>query len=88
MTRATTVPASTPESRAIEEGLAKIAHAIRRSNALQVAMSILPPDSTVEDLKRQAEELAGWIGGKALARESLQEPAGAPLGQPWPPAEG
>lgn len=75
------------DARVVAEGLSKVAHAIRRSTALYVAMSILPPESTIDDLKTQAEDLAGWIGGKALVTESQQEEAGGPLGQAWPPTD-
>lgn len=75
------------EARIVAEGLSKVAHAIRRSTALYVAMSILPPESSIDDLKVQAEDLAQWIGGKALASESQQEDGGGPLGQAWPPTE-
>lgn len=75
------------DARIVAEGLSKVAHAIRRSMALYVAMNILPPESTVDDLKTQAEDLAGWIGGKALATEAQQDEAGGPLGQAWPPTE-
>lgn len=71
----------------IYEGLSKVAHAIRRSTALEVAMQILPPEATVIDLKAQAEGLATWIGGQAQqaeqAAEEHRDPA--PLGEPWPP---
>lgn len=65
----------------VYSGLAQVAHAIRRSMALYVAMSILPPDSTVEDLKEQANDLAGWIRGSAVDDSG---PSGStPLGEPW-----
>lgn len=76
--------AAKPE-RVIYDGLAQVAHAIRRSAALYVAMNILPPDSTVEDLKYQADELAQWIGGSALSQQEEPEPRSAPLGEQWPP---
>lgn len=69
------------------DGLAQVAHAIRRSAALYVAMSILPPDATVDDLKDQAEDLARWIGGRAMAAETQQPDSGGSLGQPWPPTD-
>lgn len=67
------------------DGLSQVAHAIRRSTALTVAMSILPQDATVEDLKEQAEDLARWIGGSALqqAQEGQEKPPGEPLGVSW-----
>lgn len=71
------------------EGLSKVAHAIRRSTALHVAALVLPPDSTIDDLKAQAEDLAQWIGGKAQEQENEGEKAGrsAPLGEDWPPKD-
>lgn len=64
------------------DGLSKIAHAIRRVGALYVAMSILPPESTTQDLKDTADDLAKWIGGNAQAQED-QAPGGGSLGVPW-----
>lgn len=69
----------------VYDGLAQVAHAIRRSAALYVAMSILPPEASVEDLKHRADDLARWIGGSALAHQD-GPPKGGPLGEPWPPA--
>jgi hypothetical protein len=73
----------------VYDGLAQVAHAIRRSTALTVAMHIMPPDATVLDLKVQAEDLASWIGGKAQQAEAEQAeeptPTRQPLGEPWPP---
>ena len=69
----------------VYEGLARVAHAIRRSAALYVAMQVLPPESTFEHLKDQAEDFARWIGG--LAQEKAEEPVDKPppLGEQWPP---
>lgn len=48
-----------------EQGMSKLAHAIRRSTALHVAMNITPPESTVDDLLDTADRLADWIKGSA-----------------------
>lgn len=71
------------------EGLSKIAHAIRRIGALYVAALILPPETSIDDLKAQAEDLAKWAGGRAQEQEQQQEQAGrpAPLGEQWPPRD-
>jgi hypothetical protein len=79
----------------IQAGLAQVAHAIRRSAALYVAAAfVCTPESTKDDLKREADDLAGWIGGKAqvLDQQARQEEAERqaskqPLGQPWPPRD-
>ena len=63
----------------VYDGLAQVAHAIRRSTALTVAMQILPADATVDDLKEQADELAEWIRGSATQSTSKQ----VPLGESW-----
>ena len=49
------------------EGMANLAHAIRRSTALYVAMSITPPEASVDDMLATADRLATWVGGKAAA---------------------
>lgn len=67
----------------VYDGLAQVAHAIRRSTALYVAMSILPPDSTVDDLKEQADDLAQWIRGKAAEPEGEDQSSRPSLGIPW-----
>ena len=64
-------------------GLANLAHAVRRSTALYVAMSITPPESSVEDLLVTAERLAVWVNGRAGAAA----PPAAP-GYSEPPREG
>lgn len=65
------------------EGLKALAHAVRRSTALYVAMSILPPTSSVDDLLSTAETLASWVNGRAGAADDAREPE-VPLGQPFP----
>lgn len=66
------------------DGLSKVAHAIRRSSALTVAMQMTPPESSVEEMLELADRLAVWIGGDA-ARQEDETPARQPLGQSWPP---
>lgn len=46
-------------------GMTKLAHAIRRSTALYVAMSITPEDGSIEDLLANATRLAAWVRGEA-----------------------
>lgn len=77
-----------PEER-VYDGLSKLAHAIRRSMALYVAALTLPPESSDDDLKAQAEDLAQWIGGTAQAQEDQQQESSKtdPLGQSWPPTD-
>ncbi len=78
--------AAKPE-KVIYDGLAQVAHAIRRSTALTVAMNLLPPEATIADLKGQADDLARWIGGSALTHAQEPQPSSAPLGETWPPAD-
>lgn len=68
-----------------ETGLSNLAHAIRRSTAVYVAMSITPPESAIEDMLANADVIAAWIGGKAAQKEAEQteEPGKAPLGVPF-----
>jgi phosphosulfolactate phosphohydrolase-like enzyme len=47
------------------DGLANLAHAIRRSTAVYVAMSMTPEGSSVEDMLRTADRVAAWINGRA-----------------------
>ena len=56
-----------------QQGLSNLAHSIRRSTALYVAMSITPPTSSVDDLLRTADRLAGWLAGRAGAAHSAQQ---------------
>lgn len=46
---------------AASAGLEKVAEAISRSAALNVAMSITPPESSIEDLLRTADTLLDWV---------------------------
>lgn len=70
-----------------ETGLSNLAHAIRRSTALYVAMQITPPDSSVDDMLDNADRLAAWVGGRAAQREAeMEEKEGGPaptLGVSW-----
>lgn len=68
--------------RVVYDGLAQVAHAIRRSTALYVAMNVLPPEATFEQLKDQAEDFARWIRGSA----GDDDPGRTPLGEQWPPS--
>lgn len=43
------------------EGMARIAHALRRSTALYVAMQITPAESSVDEMLMTADRLAAWI---------------------------
>lgn len=73
----------------IYDGLAQVAHAIRRSTALTVAMNITDPGSTIDDLTDTADRLARWIGGAAQAQTEDDEPGPSrgTLGEPWPPTD-
>ncbi len=51
--------------RVAAEGLANLAHAVRRSTALYVAMSITPPESSVDELLVTFERLASALRGNA-----------------------
>ena len=71
------------EAKVIEEGLTKVAHAIRRSTALYVAMMTLPEGTTDDVLFARADKMAAWIGGRAGMAEATR-PAETPLGEPFP----
>lgn len=47
------------------DGFAQIAHAIRRVGALHEAVSLTPPEGTIEDVLETAERLALWLRGSA-----------------------
>lgn len=51
------------------QGFSNLAHAIRRSTALYVAMTVTPPDSSIEDMLVNADVLAEWLRGKAGQQE-------------------
>lgn len=74
----------------VYDGLSQVAHAIRRSTALTVAMNILPPESSVDDLKEMADDLAGWLRGSATEpTPTRREPLGEPFyAEPEPYSEG
>lgn len=69
------------------EGLRNLAHAIRRSTAAYIAMSVTEPGSSIEEMLENAETIATWIKGKAgqadeeRASEPPREPLGIPFGQ-------
>lgn len=65
------------------QGLANLAHSLRRSTALYVAMNITPPEGTVEELLSTADRLAHWLRGSA---EDAPSPGQSFLGvNPWDP---
>lgn len=66
------------------DGLANLAHALRRSTALYVAMTICPPTSSVDDMLRTADKLAIWIRGQAGAAHAQTQDV-PPLGEPFNP---
>lgn len=74
-----------PVQATASEGLANLAHSLRRSTALYVAMSISPPTSSVDDLLRTADRLAGWLAGRAGAAAAAAAEQGEQfLGEnPW-----
>lgn len=61
------------DARKVYDGLANLAHAVRRTKALEVATLITPEGSTEEELLATADRLAVWIRG------SVEEPS------PWRP---
>jgi hypothetical protein len=52
----------------IRDGLANVAHAIRRSTALYVAAITTPADSTPHDVLANAALYAQWLRGSAEDR--------------------
>ncbi len=64
------------------DGLSKIAHAVRRVGAAQIAMGTTEPGTPIEEVMAVADQWAEWIGGEA-AKQEQAEPKPAPLGQPW-----
>lgn len=58
------------------EGFAQLAHAIRRSTALTVAMYLTPEGSTEDELFATADRCADWIRGKA--EDLIEKPKPAP----------
>lgn len=70
-----------PEER-IYDGLAQVAHAIRRSTALTVAMQTVDEDATIEQMLDRADELAVWLRGTA---EEAPAKVSKPLGEPFNP---
>lgn len=81
------MPRQPEEREYAAEGLSSLAHAIRRSTAMYVAMQVTPPDSTLEDMFENFDRIAEKIGGKAVQREqemSEEEPQKRPsLGIPF-----
>lgn len=55
-----------------QEGLASVAHSIRRSAALYVAMSISEEGTTEAELLATADRLSLWILGRAGAPASTK----------------
>lgn len=58
--------------KALDEGLSKVAHAVRRSAALREAISISEPDATIDQMLKTADRLALWLRGSA--EDEVQEP--------------
>lgn len=72
------------------EGLANLAHAVRRSTAMYVAMQITAPEDGMEGMLANFEVIAARIGGRAAtattAPSHSKPPQGDFLGQnPWEP---
>lgn len=67
------------------EGLASLAHAIRRSTALYVAMNMTPPEEGMTGLFDRADACAEWIAGRAGAVYEEERSTGSkpPLGVPF-----
>lgn len=72
-----------PADRAGYEGLSQVAHAIRRSYALSVAVQLCPPESSEAEVLACADRLAVWIRGGAQEHQQAEQP----LGQPWSPVQ-
>lgn len=81
------------DAEAIAAGLAQVAHAIRRSTAINVATMISPEGTSRKDLEETADDLAAWIGGQALVKaqqdrkEDEEHREARRLGKPWPPTD-
>ncbi len=65
---------ASPDANKVYDGLAQVAHAIRRSAALREAISISPPEATIPEMLRTADELAEWIRGSANEGRSSWKP--------------
>lgn len=65
---------ASPDANKIDEGLSKVAHAIRRSTALTVAMNITPPESSIDEMLHTADRLAEWLRGSAEDRPRWTPP--------------
>lgn len=63
------------------QGLSQLAHAIRRSMAAYVAMSLTPADGTMEDWEETFDRVAAKIRGHA-AEEGPTPPGEKPSWQP------
>lgn len=71
---------ASPDARAVQDGLANVSHAIRRSTALYLAFIGSPEGTTDEELFARAQTYSDWIRGNA------EKPKGQPplLGDPVP----
>lgn len=65
---------ASPDANKIYEGFAQLAHAIRRTKALEVATLICEPGTSEEDLLATADRLAVWIRGGAEERQPWRPP--------------
>lgn len=63
-----------------QEGMANLAHAVRRSTALYVAMSVSIEGTSDEELLARADRFAAWIRGSAVPDSDVQDFLGK---NPW-----
>ncbi len=76
------------DAQIIARALDGLGHAVRRSTAAQVGLSLTPPDGTDQAWQANAEKVLTWINGKAGAENLAQRvQQTSPLGEPWPPPE-
>lgn len=69
------------------DGIASLAHAIRRGVALYVAAITSEAGTSTTDMLATADQYATWLLGKAGAAEEQRQPA-PPLGVPFDEARG
>jgi hypothetical protein len=64
-------------------GLSNLAHAVRRSTAMYVAMQVTPPDSSLEEMFETFDRIAEKISGQAAVREAQPPESSQSLGVPF-----
>lgn len=82
------MPVNGTDRRFGDDGLSKVAHAIRRSSALSAALQVTTPkedesdDDYIVRMLANADVLARWVGGKAAAGDGVEGQEGRPSWQP------